>query len=548
MWDAHSVVGVSFGLVLFVIFFAGSFALYRVGLAQWADPVLRGQPVLTTDEIVGPLFDERPPEAGSDVTVVYPFGERRSLFLIYSPTGETTDEGDPVRAVLTYSTTTGEEVAPGGQSRLSLILYQLHFLLQLRHILPGDALIGIAIAGILGVYLLFAIITGLLIHLKKLPREWHTFRPRERLRTAVADAHTVLGLVGLPFAVAFAFTGAVIAIMIMLRPQIEAQFFEGDADAYHEAIYGSVAPEADSTGQAAAMLLPDQLASVLPAGWEGIDPIRVVYSRWGDEGATATLYGHTAETLTEVGEATLLAASGEVLVHNPPSTPTALGATYSAVEQLHYADVGGWPLDALFFLLAMATAAVMLTGNMLWVLVRRPKDLRATPWLHHLLARLTAGLGVGLIAATPVLFLLAQLLPADYADRKLWEEAGFFIAWAVFAVTALVGPSAISASRWHLRMAAILCLAVPIANGVMTGGWLWVAVTSGWWATFWIDVGFLIAAPLLWWTAARLPSETAPPARPVDRGDLRITASPLPAPVSASVATPSPRPASVQPL
>ncbi|MEM1055712.1 MAG: PepSY-associated TM helix domain-containing protein [Bacteroidota bacterium] len=539
MWDAHSVVGVSFGLVLFVIFFAGSFALYRVGLAQWADPVLRGQPVLTTDEIVGPLFSERPPEAGSDVTVVYPFGERRSLFLIYNPAGETTDEGDPVRAVLTYSTTTGEEVAPGGQSRLSLILYQLHFLLQLRHILPGDDLIGIAIAGLLGAYLLFAIISGLLIHLKKLPREWHTFRPRERLRTAVADAHTVLGLVGLPFAVGFALTGAIIAIMIMLRPQIEAQFFEGDSDAYHEAIYGSVAPEADSTGQAASMLLPDQLATALPSGWEGIDPIRVVYSRWGDESATATLYGHTSETLTEVGEATLLASTGEVIVHNPPSTPTALGATYSAVEQLHYADVGGWPLDALFFLLAMATAAVMLTGNVLWVLVRRPKDPRATPWLHHLLARLTTGIGVGLIAATPILFLLAQLIPADYADRKLWEEAGFFIAWAVFAVTALVGPSAIAASRWQLRLAAVLCLFVPVANGVMTGGWMWVAVPSGWWATFWIDIGFLTAGPLVWWIASRLPREEPAPASPLPVTPPRTSAK-APAPLA--------RPSPVLPL
>ena len=78
-----------------------------------------------------------------------------------------------------------------------------------------------------------------------------------------------------------------------------------------------------------------------------------------------------------------------------------MAATAAAFGVLHFARFGGQALKALFFLLALAASAVILTGNILWIEVRRPRDPRATPWVHRLLARLTSGVGIGLIAAVP---------------------------------------------------------------------------------------------------------------------------------------------------
>ncbi|MEL6770057.1 MAG: PepSY-associated TM helix domain-containing protein [Bacteroidota bacterium] len=504
MWDAHSATGVTLGLVLFVIFFSGAFALYRTQLDAYANVALRGPVALTTDEVVGPLFDETPPALGSQVTVFYPFGERRSVFVRYTP------EGEDVAVVQQVSVTTGEAFAFAEESRLSLILYQLHFLLQLRYVLPGHSLIGIAIAGLFAVFMLFGTVSGLLIHLKKLPREWHTFRARGGLRTALSDAHTVLGLVGLPFAVMYSVTGGIIAIMIIFNAPITDHFFDGDRDAYDTATYGVGVPEADSTGQTAAMLLPDALTAALPEGWRGVDPIRVVYRQWGDAGATATIRGHIEETLTTSGRATLSAATGDLIAHNPPTSPTALGATYAVTEQLHYGDVGGSVLDALFFVLALATSAVILTGNVLWIVVRRPKNPNATPRLHRLLARLTVGFGCGLVAAVPVLFIVALLMPDGVDNLHVWEESLFFAAWGLLIGAALFGRSAAWAARWQLALAGVLCLAVPVANGFATGAWPWVSVAMGWWSTLWIDVGFVLGALLLFAIAARLPTTPEP--------------------------------------
>ncbi|MEM1268682.1 MAG: PepSY-associated TM helix domain-containing protein [Bacteroidota bacterium] len=498
MWDAHSVSGVALGLVLFVIFFAGAFALYRTQLDVWADPALRGSPQFSTDELVLPVFEEKPPAYGSDVLYVFPFGERRSTFLRY------TAEGDSTLTLVQHSTTTGEELARGGKSRLSLTLFQLHFLLQLRYILPGHSLIGIAIAGIIAVFLLFALLSGLLIHLRKLPQDWHTFRAKRTARTWLTDAHVVLGVVGLPFTLLFALTGAIISIMIIMQPQIVDGFFGGDADAYQAAIYGTGIPEADSTGIPAVMLSPETLVAQLPEGWEGIDPITLTYERWGDAGATATLRGHISETLTTSGKATLNAATGAVLTNNPPVTPTALGATYAVTEQLHYADVGGWLLDALFFLLAMAASAVILTGNVIWIVVRRPRDERATPRTHYILGRLTVGFGCGLVAAVAAFFIIAQALPDGLEDRKVWEESLFFGVWGLLILAAFIGPTAQKAARWQLALSSVLCALVPVANGLKTGGWLWASVHNGWWVTFWIDAGFIAASVLLGLFARRI--------------------------------------------
>ncbi|MEM6645737.1 MAG: hypothetical protein AAF730_05755 [Bacteroidota bacterium] len=140
-----------------------------------------------------------------------------------------------------------------------------------------------------------------------------------------------------------------------------------------------------------------------------------------------------------------------------------------AVHQLHYSDVGGWPMDALLFFLSVATSVVILTGNVLWIVVRRPKDDRATPLLHRFLGRLTIGVGCGLVAAVPVIFILAQVLPDDMASRKVWEEGGFFIAWGIFLLAAFLGPSPRLAVRWQLGLAAVLCVAAVLANGFVMG-------------------------------------------------------------------------------
>ncbi len=146
-------------------------------------------------------------------------------------------------------------------------------------------------------------------------------------------------------------------------------------------------------------------------------------------------------------------------------------ATAAAFGVLHFARFGGQALKALFFVLALAASAVILTGNVLWIEVRRPRDPRATPWLHRLLARLTAGVGIGLLAAVPAAFIVTRMIPIDRPDRMTIEAQAFFAIWALLALGALAWPSARTTARVLLALSGVLSIAVPIANGLGTSAW-----------------------------------------------------------------------------
>ncbi|MEM1127452.1 MAG: PepSY-associated TM helix domain-containing protein [Bacteroidota bacterium] len=511
-WDAHSVTGIVIGLGLFVIFYAGAFALYRAELHAWSDPALRmGEVQVSMDDAVAPLFAASPPAQGADVQVQYPFRERTYYFVRYqTPVGDTTET-----ITATISPVTGEALegeSRGSRSALGEMLYRLHFFGQ-------GGFWGELIAGLVGVFFLFAVVSGLLIHLRKLPKDWHTFRPKVKLRAALADAHTVLGLVGLPFAAMYAISGAFLALLIVLLAPTVIVVFEGDQNKAFELISGFEIPPHEPTGEPAEMLSFQAYLDAVPESWAGtVTPTLITIHGWGDEAAIAQVYGDAISSLTAGPEAILDASTGEVLAASNPTIGTPLGGTTAALVNLHYARFGpGTPIaKVLYFLLALATSAVILTGNILWVLVRRPKDPRATPRLHRVLARLTVGLGCGLVAAVPVLFLTTAALPIDLPALRTWEHIALFGTWGVLLVAAFAGPSAVWAARWQLMLAGVLTLLVPLANGVFTGAWPWVSMANGWWDVFTIDVGLLLMAPALLWTATRLrPDAVQEPAETV---------------------------------
>jgi hypothetical protein len=189
--------------------------------------------------------------------------------------------------------------------------------------------------------------------------------------------------------------------------------------------------------------------------------------------------------------------TGEIVMSRAPDTTPPMAATAAAFGVLHFARFGGQALKALFFVLALAAAAVMLTGNVLWIEMHRPRDPRATPWLHRLLARLTSGVGVGLVAAVPAAFVVSRLLPIDRPDRMVVDGQAFFATWGLLVLGALAWPSALATARLLVALSGMLSIAVPIANGLGTGAWPWTSAARGHWVVFTIDVCFLIAGLLL---------------------------------------------------
>ena len=495
MWDGHSVAGVFAGLALFVMFFCGSLALYRGELEQWADPELRSRStrVASVDRLVQPVIEAEPPAPGSDMLLVWPFGNRAWFYLQYEAAGGGAAGGRIVPesgAVLPFE----------GRSRLADLLNEVHFFAPL-------GFVGETVAGVLGVVMVFGLVTGLVIHLRKLPGDFHTFRPWQRLRVSLADAHTALGTLGIPFAIAFSLTGAYLSVLAIVYGALAVGALHGDRQGLNALLSGIERPRYEASGVAAPVLPFDTLVSRVETAMPTAAVWSIELRGWGDAAGQAFLEAEAERKLGASAIAVLNAATGDVVAHREPDDTPPMTATAVTFSALHYGRFGGHVLKACLFLLGLAGSAVLLTGNVLWLAVRRSPGATPPP-LHRLLARLTSGVGVGLVAAVPVLFLATRAVPIEAPGRMAVEETVFFAAWGLFAAAALLVPSAVTSARWLTVLAALGCLAAPVANGVGTGAWPWVSAALGHEVVLAIDLTFLLAGTGLGWAAWRLAPAT----------------------------------------
>ncbi|MEM9695203.1 MAG: PepSY-associated TM helix domain-containing protein [Myxococcota bacterium] len=353
---------------------------------------------------------------------------------------------------------------------------------------------GEVVSGLVAVFLLFALVTGLLIHLRKLPRDWHTFRPKVKFRHALADAHTVLGLVGIPFTAVYAISGAFLSLLIVLLGPTVLVVFGGDQSRAEALLAGYEMPAHEPAGDTAPMLPFESYFDAAREAWDGHgEPYVVVVHGWGDRAAVAEVRGDTSTSLVGSPRAVFRATTGELLATSEPSWGTPLGATVTGLINLHYARLGPGTLLAkvLYFLLALAAGAVMLSGNVLWLAVR---DKQRSSRTHRLLERLTLGVGGGLVVAVPTAFLVSRAITPESAQLVAAENAAFFGTWAAVGLLFALRGRPAAVLSWQLGIAALLSLLVPLANGVTTGAWLWRTAAQRDWNLAVVDAGFLTTA------------------------------------------------------
>lgn len=90
--------------------------------------------------------------------------------------------------------------------------------------------IGYYLSGFVALFFLFAIVTGVLLHWNKIVSNFYIFRPKEKLKTLWTDAHTALGMIGLPFQFVYAVTGAFFMIKLLIVAPAVMALYNGDQD------------------------------------------------------------------------------------------------------------------------------------------------------------------------------------------------------------------------------------------------------------------------------------------------------------------------------
>lgn len=508
LFHTHTISGIVISVGLYVIFFTGSFSFFRDEIIAWE----RNEPVkeasfLDTDfnAAMNPL-DQKYDTYGRDISFTKYFEERRINVSLSAPIDSTGKETGGRGDFFYMDVETGDTYAYADNYSIGEFLYRLHFLAQLN--LYGRS--GYVLAGFIAFFFLFAIITGFLVHWKKIVSNFYVFRPREKLKTLWTDAHTALGVIGLPFQFMYAVTGAFLILgAIVMGPPVAAVIYDGDT----QKMYEDLGPKPQEYPLAMEKMTSEmdlnRFIEKTKSHWENFQIKTLKLYNYGDANMHVGVFGHAAysEELTGEGKLIFNAGTGEVVFEKDPFDNTSyIDAANGIMDRLHFGDFGGVALKIVYFLLGILSCIVIISGIMIWLVARDKKSVaekkrKFNSWLGYIF--LSACLGM--YPATAFTFVAVKLFLFEFdASRMTSIYQLFFYSWLALIVLFTIKRDNYFTNKACLILGAILGIMVPIANGFVSGNWLWKTFSEAHYDIFLIDAFWLVLSLTTFMVAIKL--------------------------------------------
>ncbi|UXP32345.1 PepSY domain-containing protein [Reichenbachiella agarivorans] len=475
LFHLHTVSGIVISVVLFVIFFAGSFSFFRDDIVNWE----RNHTVNPTENIemdYDAAFDSLESKYNlysRDLSISKHYVERRIGINLSVPkdTILNTDQGRQFFYLDTENYETSDYVA---SYSLGEFLYRLHFLAQI----PYPA--GYYLSGFTALFFLFAIITGILIHWDKIVSNFYLFRPWSKLKTLWTDAHTALGTIGLPFQFVYAVTGAFFMIKaLLIAPSVFALYNGDQGQLYDDLGYGEPTFLLENQTNTAAYSLND-LIEKTRTDWPDFDVNHVHVFNYGDANMHVSIEGEMNRNskFTGLGKRIYKISSGEIVDEKSPLTKSSyLDGVKNALYRLHYGDYGGYALKTVSFVLGIISCFVIISGIMIWLVARDKKNIpEKRRRFNRSVALIYMAICLSMYPVTAASFIAVKVF-SPASQEFIYQF--YFITWLFLTILFILKRDMAFISKYTLLSGSIIGLLIPIANGVMTGNWIWISLVRG---------------------------------------------------------------------
>jgi len=481
MSDLHTWTGLLLGWFLYAMFLTGTVSYFKDELSQWSRPELTRQialpdPAAAAQRVADALAQIAPGSSQWGMRMPDARSNTVSSFWRTAP-GQPGQRGfaqgnfDPVTGAAVTSRAT-----QGGE-----FFFRFHFQF---HYLP--AIWGRWLAGLAGMFMLVAIVSGVITH-KKIFVDFFTFRGGKGQRSWL-DAHNALSVFGLPFHLMITYTGLV-TLMALYMPWGQQAAIQTAAEKRQLSSELSVfIPPGKASGQPAALAPVDAMVRQAQAVWGPHNIGGVTITHPGDAAARVSVARGSAERVSMSPQYMLFEGStGKLLETHDRVGPAA--ETRGVLYALHLGRFSDLSLRWLYFIVSLAGTAMVGTGLVMWTVKRRAKlaDPDRPYFGFWLVERLNIAAIAGLSIAMAGFLWANRLLPAQLPQRADWEIHAFFAVWALALLHALVRPAR---RAWveQLWLAAAVLALTPVLNALTTDRPLWRSLAEGDWVFAGMDL------------------------------------------------------------
>ncbi|MEM9866790.1 MAG: hypothetical protein AAF765_03800, partial [Bacteroidota bacterium] len=139
------------------------------------------------------------------------------------------------------------------------------------------------------------------------------------------------------------------------------------------------------------------------------------------------------------------------------------------------------------------TCYIIMSGVMIWRTARDNKKYTDKQRrFHHRVTKVYLAITLSLFPALALIFLANKAVPLDLEDRVFYVNSIFFSGWLVLTIIGLFWNNYRKLNRNYVFLGSLSGLLIPIANGWVTGDWIWKAIADKQHFVYSVDITWLV--------------------------------------------------------
>ncbi|WP_286756057.1 PepSY domain-containing protein [Roseivirga sp. UBA838] len=467
----HTVSGIVISTALFIIFFCGAFALIKDEITAWE----KGKRVFQ-EEALNIDYDRAIDSIkvadydlyGRDLRILVPDAKQEIYFQLSESQDSTITFKDDQAYYFYVDAHEYTLSAYYAFYSIGELIYRLHFFSQIPYV-------GIYLAGFVAFFFLLAIVSGVIIHWKKIVSNFYLFRPLAKVKTVWTDAHTALGVIGLPFQFVFALTSCFLCMSIFVLAPANLMYKGNQSQMMEEVRPMMKAYTLGNPAQSIGSL--NGLMEEVQNRWEGFRPVQVYIRNYGADNMIFQVDGMVMNQKKFVahGRAVYDVASRELIAQKLPDEWNYLEGVETVVRALHFGDWGGYTLKIVYFILALITCFVIISGVLIWLTAREKKSISPSQRLfNRKVGHVFIAICMSIYPVTAFAMIVARLIPREMdASRQSILYLAFFVIGLFVVLFFRFKRNNHFTTRYSLLAGAVLGLLIPLVNGMVSGNWFW---------------------------------------------------------------------------